>query len=101
MGTLDGVTHFLSLVRSKNASPPPAKAVPQPGTCFSVPAEQTPDLREATLYSIPSVAWGAPDFTSHNDLLEMYLGHEIDSASEWLPNSEQVYNDKCIVVAKG
>lgn len=43
-GTLDGVTHFLSLVRSKKASPPPAKAVPQLGTYFSVPTEQNPDL---------------------------------------------------------
>ena len=90
MGTIDGVTHFLSLVRSKNASPPPAKAVPPRGTCFFVAAEQTPDLREATLCSIPSVAWGTPDFTSHNDVLEMYLSYETDSASEWLPNSEQV-----------
>ena len=52
VGTFSGVAHFLFPVRSKNASPPPTKAVPSRGTCFSVAAAQSLGGGGATLCSI-------------------------------------------------
>lgn len=49
-GTFNGVAHFLFPVRSKNASPPPTKAVPSRGTCFSV----------ARSCAEPGRRWGNP-----------------------------------------
>lgn len=49
-GTFNGVAHFLFPVRSKNASPPPTKAVPSRGTCFSV----------ACSCAEPGRRWGNP-----------------------------------------